>query len=274
MDPTTTPPLERHPLNRDFRWAMPPRDGLRILTSQQHAQFDELGFCRRAGVFTADEVAAVIAAIDPLERAHEGKAARGRRQAAPDRGRRHHLHRASRAALAGAARLHAASRLQGSVPRPHRRRRAPLLGPGRLQEAARSHGDSRGTRTTATRTSSRSSTSPAGSPLTDATATTAARGRARPAPPRHAAHHSSTPIGCECLERSRASAVAVPARAGGVVVFSSLTPHLTGPNTHRRGAQGLHPAVRAGRRGHASAHRRDRSAGRSARQYFVLRGGR
>ncbi len=73
MDSTTTPPLERHPLNRDFRWAMPPRDGLRILTAQQHAQFDELGFCRLSGVFTADEIAAVIAAIDPLERAHEGK---------------------------------------------------------------------------------------------------------------------------------------------------------------------------------------------------------
>jgi phytanoyl-CoA hydroxylase len=45
--------------------------------------------------------------------------------------------------------------------------------------------------------------------------------------------HWSTPIGFQCAEvqdRARHGAVPVEARAGDVVVFSSLTPHRTGPN--------------------------------------------
>lgn len=41
--------------------------------------------------------------------------------------------------------------------------------------------------------------------------------------------HWTTPIGLKCLE-DVANAVPVPARAGDVVVFSSLAPHRTGPN--------------------------------------------
>ena len=43
-------------------------------------------------------------------------------------------------------------------------------------------------------------------------------------------HHYVDPLGFECLS-DPAGAVAAPVGAGGVVVFSSLTPHLTGPNT-------------------------------------------
>lgn len=42
-------------------------------------------------------------------------------------------------------------------------------------------------------------------------------------------HEFIDPLGWECL--TDPDAVAAPVRAGGVVVFSSLTPHLTGPNT-------------------------------------------
>ena len=42
-------------------------------------------------------------------------------------------------------------------------------------------------------------------------------------------HHDLTPLGLECLNDPE-GAVAVPARSGDVVVFSSLTPHRTGPN--------------------------------------------
>jgi phytanoyl-CoA hydroxylase len=42
-------------------------------------------------------------------------------------------------------------------------------------------------------------------------------------------HHFVDPLGWECLE-DPPGAVAAPVRAGGAVVFSSLTPHLTGPN--------------------------------------------
>ena len=41
--------------------------------------------------------------------------------------------------------------------------------------------------------------------------------------------HEYSDIGFVCL-RDPAEAVAVPARAGSIVVFSSLTPHSTGPN--------------------------------------------
>jgi phytanoyl-CoA hydroxylase len=43
------------------------------------------------------------------------------------------------------------------------------------------------------------------------------------------AHHYVEPLGWECLEDPPGS-VAAPVAAGGAVVFSSLTPHLTGPN--------------------------------------------
>jgi ectoine hydroxylase-related dioxygenase (phytanoyl-CoA dioxygenase family) len=43
------------------------------------------------------------------------------------------------------------------------------------------------------------------------------------------AHHYVEPLGYECFDEPPA-AVAAPVRAGGAVVFSSLTPHMTGPN--------------------------------------------
>jgi ectoine hydroxylase-related dioxygenase (phytanoyl-CoA dioxygenase family) len=45
-------------------------------------------------------------------------------------------------------------------------------------------------------------------------------------------HHFVDPLGWECLVEGEADdAVAAEVPAGGAVVFSSLTPHLTGPNT-------------------------------------------
>lgn len=43
------------------------------------------------------------------------------------------------------------------------------------------------------------------------------------------AHRDAEPLGPQCLDHP-SGAVAAPVGAGGVVVFSSLTPHLTGPN--------------------------------------------
>jgi ectoine hydroxylase-related dioxygenase (phytanoyl-CoA dioxygenase family) len=43
------------------------------------------------------------------------------------------------------------------------------------------------------------------------------------------AHRYVEPLGYECFDEPPAK-VAAPVRAGGAVVFSSLTPHLTGPN--------------------------------------------
>ncbi len=45
------------------------------------------------------------------------------------------------------------------------------------------------------------------------------------------AHRYVEPLGFECFAEPPAAPVAAPVRKGGIVVFSSLTPHLTGPNT-------------------------------------------
>jgi phytanoyl-CoA hydroxylase len=44
-------------------------------------------------------------------------------------------------------------------------------------------------------------------------------------------HHWVDPIGWQCVEGDPGGAVTVEVPAGGVVAFSSLTPHSTGPNT-------------------------------------------
>ncbi len=45
--------------------------------------------------------------------------------------------------------------------------------------------------------------------------------------------HALTELGWQCFDEPPREPVAVPVRAGGVVVFSSLTPHKTGPNRSR-----------------------------------------
>ena len=60
-----------HPLNRDFVWEDAPRTGLRGLTPEQVDQFNADGFFVYRDAFTPAEIAAVTAAVDPLEKAHE-----------------------------------------------------------------------------------------------------------------------------------------------------------------------------------------------------------
>jgi ectoine hydroxylase-related dioxygenase (phytanoyl-CoA dioxygenase family) len=67
--PVATSPLRLHELNRDFRWQDAAGEGLRRLTPDQVRQFNELGFFVYCGAFTPAEIAAVTAAIDPLEKA-------------------------------------------------------------------------------------------------------------------------------------------------------------------------------------------------------------
>lgn len=59
--------IKPHPLSRDFVWSMPAPHALRYLSCEQYRAFDKNGFVKLEGVFTPDEVAAVIAAIDPIE---------------------------------------------------------------------------------------------------------------------------------------------------------------------------------------------------------------
>jgi len=44
------------------------------------------------------------------------------------------------------------------------------------------------------------------------------------------AHHYVDPLGWECLDGAPPNACAAPVAPGDIVVFSSLTPHMTGPN--------------------------------------------
>ncbi len=68
IDTTSRP----HPLNRDFQWQdVPPARPLRSLSPAQVEAFDRDGFLRIKNAFTADELAAVAHAIDPIEAAHE-----------------------------------------------------------------------------------------------------------------------------------------------------------------------------------------------------------
>ena len=60
-----------HPLNKDFVWNMPTPAHLRKLSATQYGEFNELGFTRIENVFSPAEVAAVTAAIDPIEERQE-----------------------------------------------------------------------------------------------------------------------------------------------------------------------------------------------------------
>ena len=117
------------------------------------------------------------------------------------------------------------------LPRPRRPRREPLLGPGRVQEAREAPPlpVAPGQRLRVRRAAAvphvlggahrrhRRQRLPAGG----ARASTAWARCSTPTSTRSASSASSDPEG----------AVAAEVAAGGVVVFSSLTPHLTGPNT-------------------------------------------
>ena len=88
--------------------------------------------------------------------------------------------------------------------------------------------------------------------------------------------HEYSDIGFVCL-RDPGDAVAVPARAGSIVVFSSLTPHSTGPNRtgHVRKAYIVQyaPSGAAVLRPEPDGSVRRIPAAEADRQYEVLRGG-
>lgn len=86
--------------------------------------------------------------------------------------------------------------------------------------------------------------------------------------------HETTPLGFRCVERCEA-AVAVPARAGDIVAFSSLTPHRTGPNVSEsiRKAYILQYAPDGARKLDAEGRAAQRQDD-PQRQYQVLRAGR
>lgn len=68
---TTTADYRLHPQNRDFQWQTGRSGGLRRLTAEQKRQFDEDGFIVLKDAFSEGEIDQVEEAIDPLEQEHE-----------------------------------------------------------------------------------------------------------------------------------------------------------------------------------------------------------
>lgn len=221
------PEPRQHPLSRDFRWE--DRDvPLRRLTPDQRHAFNTEGFVKIEGAFSPQEVAAVTAAIDPLEAAGEDR-----------------LREAG-----GTVSIATADVITFTT---HIARRSPVLKAfaahpfitevchDLLGEAVRLYWDQSVYKKTGEarefpwhQDNGYTFIEPEQYltfwlPLVDVDEE---NGCPWIAPGLHRGgtlDHWITPIGLKCLETAP-GAVAVPARAGDAIVFSSLSPHRTGPN--------------------------------------------
>jgi ectoine hydroxylase-related dioxygenase (phytanoyl-CoA dioxygenase family) len=225
---TTT--IERHRWNTDFTWR--DHDGpFRVITEQQAAQFDRDGFFVMEDVFARDVVERAIAEIDEAERGVERflqQQAEGRAGIAETGAITFTTHLVARSPwlrdltssmpLAGIAAdlLGPDVRLywdQAVYKKPEKPRRFPWH-----QDNGYAFVDPQQYLT-------------CWIALTDATVENGcpqvARGHHREGTLRH---RYVDPLGFECFSDPDDVAMA-PVGAGGIVVFSSLTPHLTGPNT-------------------------------------------
>lgn len=238
MDTTTDVPAGtvRHPWNRDFTWSLPP-DEPRTLAVDQKASFDRDGFVVVPDVVPPPVLAAATADLDGLEAKVE------RYLAAQDGGR-------ASIAESGAITFTVHAVLRSAAARRLVREPAlvgltrDLVGPDvnlywdqavyKKPEKPRRFPWHQDTGYTFVEPQHYLTCWVA---LTDATV---ANGCPWVLPGVHRAgtllHRWVDPIGWECLpadgaEGDAASAVPAEVPAGGAVVFSSLTPHFTGPNT-------------------------------------------
>ncbi len=224
------PTVELHPWNTEFEW-IDHSGPFRRLTEAQAQQFDELGFLVLEDVFTDDELAPVIAAIDVHEAKTDGflAAQQGGRFSIAEHGaitfslfpvladesvKRFASHRVFAELchdLVGPnARLY---HDQAVYKKPEKPRRFPW------------HQDNGYTFVTPQQYLT------CWVALTDATTE---NGCPHVVPGLHRMgtllHRYNDPLGWEIFE-DHPEAIAAPVRKGGIVVFSSLSPHLTGPNT-------------------------------------------
>jgi phytanoyl-CoA hydroxylase len=222
--------IELHPWNTAFVWA--DHEGpFRRLSAAQVQQFDELGYLVLDGVFTDEELAPVIAATDALEAATDlaladragGRSSIAERGAitfslfpvlADDAARRFAAHPVftdlCHDLVGPNVRLY---HDQAVYKKPEKPRRFPWH-----QDNGYNFVEPQQYLTCWVA-------------LTDATAE---NGCPQIVPRLHRLgtlrHHFVDPLGWEIFE-DHPDAVTAPVGAGGIVVFSSLSPHLTGPNT-------------------------------------------
>lgn len=218
----------RHPLNRGFVWQDAAPDGRTRLEQADIDRFNAEGFFVLRGAFTAAEIAAVRAEIDPLEAAHADYArARGGKVRLTDaEAITFTLHLVRKSATLRAFAAHPA--IRGIC--------HDLIGP-----AVRLYWDQAVYKKTEKvqefpwhQDNGYSFVQPQQYltlwvPLVDVDET---NGCPWIAPGLHrlgTLEHRPTEIGLVCLERAP-DAVPAPAKVGDVVVFSSLAPHRTGPN--------------------------------------------
>jgi phytanoyl-CoA hydroxylase len=222
--------LERHPWNTDFTWETP-TGPYRALTDEQVKQFDEQGFVVLEDVLDLQVIDAVRAECDVAEAktdAFLNAQESGRFSIAESGAITFSTHLVVRNAVARAFSAHPlfadlCTDLVGPdvnlywdqavYKKPEKPRRFPW------------HQDNGYTFVEPQQYLT------CWVPLTDATVD---NGCPQVAPKLHRlgtlTHHYVDPLGWECLSDPD-EIVPAPVRAGGVVVFSSLTPHLTGPNT-------------------------------------------
>ncbi|MFI4935870.1 MAG: phytanoyl-CoA dioxygenase family protein [Caulobacterales bacterium] len=220
--------LRSHPLSRDFVWQDRQVAAPRRLTADQLAAFSEQGFVKLEGVFTAEEIAAVIAAIDPFEAAEEVRLreAGGRISISDADAITFTVHIAQRSEVLKAFAAHPAIKdichdLVGEEVRLYWDQSV-YKKTAKVQEFPW-HQDNGYTFVEPQQYLT------LWLPLVDVDEE---NGCPWIAPGLHrlgTLDHWVTDIGLKCLETA-SEAVAVPAKAGDAIVFSSLTPHRTGPN--------------------------------------------
>jgi ectoine hydroxylase-related dioxygenase (phytanoyl-CoA dioxygenase family) len=227
--PSLTEGPRPHPLNRDFAWRDASRSGLRGLTPEQVDAFNAEGFFVYRGAFTPEEIAEVTAAIDPLERATDAYVEK-------EKGGRHRL--SATGAITFSAHIVAKSpALQAFARHPAIKDICNDL----IGDDVRLYWDQAVYKKTQKpqefpwhQDNGYTFIEPQQYltlwiPLVDVDEE---NGCPWIAPGLHrlgTLEHWITDLGFVCLP-SAPDAVAAPARAGDIVVFSSLSPHRTGPN--------------------------------------------
>jgi len=221
---------ELHPWNRNFHWQTP-AGPFRVLTEEQARQFDRDGYVVLEKVFDASEMAEVLALIDPFELETDAFLRTrddGRFMILETGAITFSVHLVTRSVR---LRAFAAHRVFTGLC-------ADLIGPDahlywdqavykKVEKPRRFpwHQDNGYTYVEPQQYLT------CWLALTDATIDNGCPWVA-PGVHRHGTlrHRYVDPLGYECFEQP-AAAVPAPVGAGGIVVFSSLTPHLTGPNT-------------------------------------------